>query len=54
VYIVLKPPDGMALLEVPAQDTKRFLQETETLVSRGSEAEHNDSDALGRHLLAEG
>ncbi|MFE2321322.1 SsgA family sporulation/cell division regulator [Streptomyces sp. NPDC059441] len=48
------PPDGMALLEVPAQDIKRFLQETETLVSRGSEAEHNDSDALGRHLLAEG
>ncbi|MCX4459216.1 SsgA family sporulation/cell division regulator [Streptomyces sp. NBC_01728] len=40
VYIVLKPPSAMALLEVPAQDIKRFLQETETLVPRGSESEH--------------
>lgn len=54
VSIVLKPPDGVALLEVPAQDIKRFLQEKETLVPRGSEAEHIDSDALLRHLLAEG
>ncbi|MFF7601570.1 SsgA family sporulation/cell division regulator [Streptomyces mirabilis] len=54
VYIVLKPPDGLALLEVPAQDIKRFLQETETLVPRGSESERIDSDALLRHLLAEG
>ncbi|MER7694358.1 SsgA family sporulation/cell division regulator [Streptomyces sp. NPDC097610] len=54
VYIVLKPPDSAALLEVPAQDIKRFLQETETLVPRGSESEHIESDALLRHLLAEG
>ncbi|MFE2604053.1 SsgA family sporulation/cell division regulator [Streptomyces mirabilis] len=53
-YIVLKPPDGMALLEVPAQDIERFLQETETLVPRGSESERIDSDALLRHHLAEG
>ncbi|MEV4453475.1 MULTISPECIES: SsgA family sporulation/cell division regulator [Streptomyces] len=52
VYIVLKPPSAMALLEVPAQDIKGFLQETETLVPRGSESEHIDSDALLRHLLA--
>ncbi|WP_327137914.1 SsgA family sporulation/cell division regulator [Streptomyces sp. NBC_01340] len=54
VYIVLKPPSAMALLEVPAQDIKRFLQETETLVPRGSESEHIDSDALVRYVLAEG
>ncbi|MCZ0999256.1 SsgA family sporulation/cell division regulator [Streptomyces mirabilis] len=47
-YIVLKPPDGMALLEVPAQDIERFLQETETLVPRGSESERIDSDVLLR------
>ncbi|QDN54611.1 SsgA family sporulation/cell division regulator [Streptomyces sp. S1D4-14] len=43
MYIVLKPPDDMTLLEVPAQDIKRFLQETDTLVPRGSE-----SEGLGR------
>ncbi|MFF3149828.1 SsgA family sporulation/cell division regulator [Streptomyces sp. NPDC057927] len=52
--MVLKPPDGMALLEVPAQDIERFLQETETLVPRGSESERIDSDVLRRHHLAEG
>ncbi len=45
---------GMALLEVPVQDLKRFVQETETLVPRGSESERTDSDVLLRHLLAEG
>ncbi|MET8421763.1 SsgA family sporulation/cell division regulator [Streptomyces sp. NPDC005134] len=55
VYIVLKPPDGVALLEAPAQDIKKFLQETEAHVPIGpigSESEHIDSDALLRHLLA--
>ncbi|MER5697353.1 SsgA family sporulation/cell division regulator [Streptomyces mirabilis] len=52
--MVLKPPEGMALLEVPVQDLKRFVQETETLVPRGSESERTDSDVLLRHLLAEG
>lgn len=54
VYIVLKPPDGVALLEATAQDIKRFLHETEALVPRGYESERIDSDALLRHLLAEG
>ncbi|MER7815149.1 SsgA family sporulation/cell division regulator [Streptomyces sp. NPDC096153] len=54
VYIVLKPPDGVALLEATAQGIKWFLRETEALVPRGSESEHIDSDALLRHLLAEG
>ncbi|WP_330303413.1 MULTISPECIES: SsgA family sporulation/cell division regulator [unclassified Streptomyces] len=53
VYIVLKPPSGVALLEVPTQDIKRFLRETETLVPSGSESEHIDSDALLRHLLGD-
>ncbi|MET8276737.1 MULTISPECIES: SsgA family sporulation/cell division regulator [unclassified Streptomyces] len=35
VYIVLKPPDGVALLEAPAQDIKKFLQETEAHVPIG-------------------
>ncbi|WP_329165109.1 SsgA family sporulation/cell division regulator [Streptomyces sp. NBC_01717] len=54
VYIVLKPPDGVALLEAPEQDLKKFLQETEAHVPTGSESEHIDSDALLRHLLAKG
>ncbi|MFF5279779.1 SsgA family sporulation/cell division regulator [Streptomyces sp. NPDC000133] len=53
VYIILKPPDGVALLEAPAQDIKKFLQETEAHVPTGSESERIDSDALLRHLLAE-
>ncbi|MEU2165057.1 SsgA family sporulation/cell division regulator [Streptomyces chengbuensis] len=54
VYIVLKPPDGAALLEATAQDIRGFLHETEALVPRGSESDHIDSDALLRHLFAEG
>ncbi|MFF3358882.1 hypothetical protein ACFYWN_41275 [Streptomyces sp. NPDC002917] len=42
----------MALLEAPAQDIKKFLQETEAHVPIGSESERIDSDALLRHLLA--
>ncbi|MGW1710955.1 SsgA family sporulation/cell division regulator [Streptomyces sp. NPDC002206] len=52
VYIVLKPPDGVALLEAPTQDIKKFLQETDAHAPTGSESEHIDSDALLRHLLA--
>ncbi|MFJ3276790.1 SsgA family sporulation/cell division regulator [Streptomyces sp. NPDC086776] len=54
VYIALKPPDGVALLEAPAQAIKKFLQETEAHVRMGSESEHIDSDALLRHLVAKG
>ncbi|MET9474054.1 MULTISPECIES: hypothetical protein [unclassified Streptomyces] len=45
-------PGGVALLEAPAQDIKKFLQETEAHVPIGSESERIDSDALLRHLLA--
>ncbi|MFD7229089.1 SsgA family sporulation/cell division regulator [Streptomyces sp. NPDC059881] len=54
VYIVLKPPDGVALVEATAQDIKGFLHETEALVPRGSESERIDSDAMLRHLLTGG
>ncbi|WNO76904.1 SsgA family sporulation/cell division regulator [Streptomyces sp. AM8-1-1] len=54
LYIILKPPDGVALIRATAQDIKRFVHETEALVPRGSESECVDPDALRKHLLAEG
>ena len=54
LFILLRPPDGTALLRAPAPEIRTFLQETEALVPRGAEAEHIDVDALLAHLLAAG
>ncbi|WP_392675368.1 SsgA family sporulation/cell division regulator [Streptomyces sp. LN785] len=34
-YVLLNPPDGTALLEVPAREIKVFLQETVAVVPKG-------------------
>ncbi|WP_153547381.1 SsgA family sporulation/cell division regulator [Streptomyces sp. RB17] len=45
---------GTALLEVPVQDVKAFLESTEALVPRGTEAGRIDWDAELAYLLSPG
>ncbi|MER7693251.1 SsgA family sporulation/cell division regulator [Streptomyces sp. NPDC097610] len=42
MYLVLGSPAGTALLEVPVQDVRTFLENTEALVPRGAESGHID------------
>ncbi|MCX4649360.1 MULTISPECIES: SsgA family sporulation/cell division regulator [unclassified Streptomyces] len=44
MYITLGSSAGTALLEVPVQDIKPFLQNTEALVPRGTESGRIDWD----------
>ncbi|GAA1287770.1 MULTISPECIES: SsgA family sporulation/cell division regulator [Streptomyces] len=54
MYIVLGPPAGTALLEVPMQDVRTFLENTEALVPRGAEFGHIDWDLELANLFAKG
>ncbi|MGW1886191.1 SsgA family sporulation/cell division regulator [Streptomyces sp. NPDC001970] len=54
MYIVLGSPAGTALLEVPVQDVRTFLENTEALVPRGTESGHIDWDLELANLLAKG
>ncbi|MFE2578722.1 SsgA family sporulation/cell division regulator [Streptomyces sp. NPDC059378] len=54
MYIVLGSPAGTALLEVPVQDVKAFLEDTQTLVPRGTESGHIDWDIELANLFATG
>lgn len=51
LYIALGSSAGTALLEVPVQDIASFLQDTQTLVPRGTESGRIDWDAGLAHLL---
>ncbi|MER5525916.1 SsgA family sporulation/cell division regulator [Streptomyces sp. NPDC002677] len=54
MYIILGSPAGTALLEVPVQDVKAFLENTEALVPRGTESGHIDWDLELANLFAKG
>lgn len=53
MYIALRSSAGTALLEVPVQDLKTFLQNTETLVPQGAESRCIEWDTELANLLAE-
>jgi hypothetical protein len=52
MYLVLRSPAGTALLEVPVQDVRTFLVNTEALVPRGTESEHIDWNLELANLFA--
>ncbi|MGW3247996.1 SsgA family sporulation/cell division regulator [Streptomyces sp. NPDC001070] len=54
MHIALGSSEGTALLEVPVQDVRTFLENTEALVPRGTEHEHIDWEVELAYLLAEG
>ncbi|MEU2623052.1 SsgA family sporulation/cell division regulator [Streptomyces sp. NPDC007157] len=54
MYIVLGSPAGTALLEVPVQDVRTFLQDTEALVPRGTESGRIDWELELANLFAKG
>ncbi|MER6265485.1 SsgA family sporulation/cell division regulator [Streptomyces sp. NPDC059688] len=54
MYITLGSSGGIALLEVPVQDIRSFLENTETLVPRGAESGRIDWDAELTFLLSQG
>ncbi|MEU0397110.1 SsgA family sporulation/cell division regulator [Streptomyces sp. NPDC006208] len=54
MYIVLGSPAGTALLEVPVQDVRTFLENTEALVPRGTESGHIDWNVELANLFAKG
>ncbi|MEV5781414.1 MULTISPECIES: SsgA family sporulation/cell division regulator [Streptomyces] len=54
MYIVLGAPAGTALLEVPVQDVRTFLKDTEALVPRGTESGHIDWEPELANLFAKG
>ncbi|WUL21323.1 hypothetical protein OHA88_06650 [Streptomyces sp. NBC_00353] len=53
MYITLGSSAGAVLLEVPVQDVKTFLGNTEALVPRGAESGHIDWDIELANLRAE-
>ncbi|MEW2306576.1 SsgA family sporulation/cell division regulator [Streptomyces sp. NPDC006655] len=53
MYISLRSRAGTALLEVPVQDVKAFLERTEALVPRGTEAGRIDWDVELARLLSQ-
>ncbi|MFJ8021464.1 SsgA family sporulation/cell division regulator [Streptomyces sp. NPDC096311] len=53
MYIVLASRAGTALLEVPVQDVRTFLESTEALVPRGTESGHIDWDVELACLLSQ-
>jgi hypothetical protein len=54
MYIVLGSPAGTALLEVPVQDVRTFLEDTEALVPPGTESGHIDWELELANLFAKG
>ncbi|WP_405484426.1 SsgA family sporulation/cell division regulator [Streptomyces sp. NBC_00009] len=54
MYIVLGSPAGTDLLEVPVQDVKAFLENTEAVMPRGTESGHIDWDLELANLFAKG
>ncbi|MER5341274.1 SsgA family sporulation/cell division regulator [Streptomyces mirabilis] len=54
MYIVLGSPAGTALLEVPVQDVRTFLENTEALVPRGTESGRIDWELELANLFAKG
>lgn len=54
MYIVLGSPAGTALLEVPVQDVRTFLENAEALVPRGTESGHIDWELELANLFAKG
>ncbi|MFJ5973176.1 SsgA family sporulation/cell division regulator [Streptomyces sp. NPDC093060] len=52
--IALGSRAGTALLEVPVQDVRTFLENTEALVPRGTESGHIDWDLELANLFAKG
>ncbi|MER5537658.1 SsgA family sporulation/cell division regulator [Streptomyces mirabilis] len=54
MYIVLGSPAGTALLEVPVQDIRTFLENTEALVPRGAESGRIDWELELANLFAKG
>ncbi|MFF1604753.1 SsgA family sporulation/cell division regulator [Streptomyces mirabilis] len=54
MYIVLGSPAGTALLEVPVQDVRTFLENTEALVPRGTESGRIDWGLELANLFAKG
>ncbi|MFB7336004.1 SsgA family sporulation/cell division regulator [Streptomyces adustus] len=55
MYLVLRSPAGTALLEIPVQeDVRAFLENTEALVPRGTEAGHIDWNLELANLFAKG
>ncbi|MER5795206.1 SsgA family sporulation/cell division regulator [Streptomyces sp. NPDC001980] len=53
MYITLGSSAGTALLEVPVQDIKSFLENTEALVPRGTESGRIDWDTELAFLLSQ-
>ncbi|WP_256725481.1 SsgA family sporulation/cell division regulator [Streptomyces sp. IMTB 2501] len=53
MYIALGSRAGTALFEVPVQDVKAFLERTEALVPRGTEAGRIDWDVELAHRLSQ-
>jgi hypothetical protein len=53
LYLILRSRERAALLELPAQDIKIFLQATQTAVPQGTESGHIDWDTELAHLRAE-
>jgi hypothetical protein len=54
MYLVLGPPAGTALLEVPVRDVRTFLENTEALVPWGTESGHIDWELELANLFAKG
>lgn len=54
MYIGLGAPAGTALLEVPVQHVRTFLEDTEALVPRGTESGHIDWERELANLFAKG
>ncbi|MFJ1560280.1 SsgA family sporulation/cell division regulator [Streptomyces mirabilis] len=53
MYLVLRSPAGIALLEIPVQeDVRTFLENTESLVPRGTESGHIDWNLELANLFA--
>ncbi|MFB7312611.1 SsgA family sporulation/cell division regulator [Streptomyces sp. NPDC056192] len=53
MHIALGSPADAALLEVPAQDIRTFLEHTEALVPRGTESGHIDWNLELTNMFAE-
>lgn len=54
MYIALGSPADAALLEVPVQDVRTFLEHTEALVPRGTESGHIDWNLELANLFTKG
>ncbi len=52
VLLELQSPDGLALVELPAREVRRFVATTADVVAPGTESRHLDVDAALRAVLA--